>query len=315
MSRPLITVFGATGGAGGGLVRTLLAAAAPGTREFRVRVATRHPGSAAAQALSALGAEVCAVDLDDAASVDRALAGAYGAFCHAPYGEHRSAARLLGLADTMARAAQRAGLQHVLWSTLEDTRRYVEPDGRTMPLLQQHCNVPHFDARGQADACFVGRGLPVTRLLAGPPWERLVDAGLLRRDADGTLALWLPLGDARLPGIAAADIGACAAALLRRPQAAIGRRIGLAGEHLGAPAMAAELAHALGEPVRHHDALPPAADGADELANLLAFARRFHAELCQRRDPAAARALHPGLQDFAAWARAHADRLRRLGRA
>lgn len=304
MSRPLITVFGATGGAGAGLVHALLAG---GARDFRVRAATRRPGSAVAQRLSALGAEVCAVDLDEPVTVDRALAGAYGAFCHAPYREHGSAARLLAQADTMARAAQRAGLQHVVWSTLEDTRRFVDPDGTVMPVLQAQYNVPHFDARGHADQLFVGRGLPVTRLLGSLPWEVLFDGGLLRREACGGLALWLPSAAGALPGIAAADLGACAAALFRQPQAAIGRRIGVASRHLDGAAMAATLAMTLGEPVRHHDAAAPGVDA--EMLNLLHFLTHHGEELRARRDPEVARSLHPGLQDFATWATRHAGLL------
>src|SRR5262245_8436892 len=74
----VITVFGATGAQGGGLARAILADPA---RRFRVRAVTRKPDSPAARALAAKGAEVVAADLDDAASVRRAMDGAHGAFC------------------------------------------------------------------------------------------------------------------------------------------------------------------------------------------------------------------------------------------
>lgn len=315
MSRPLITVFGATGAQGGGLVRALLGAPAGGARAFRVRAVTRRPDSAAARVLSDLGAEICAADLDDPASVQRAMNGAHGAFCVTSYWEHRSPARELAQADAMARAAQRAGVRHVVWSTLEDTRRFAEPDGRTMPVLQDRYNVPHFDAKGQADQCFTGRGLPLTRLLTSPAWDHLLHRALPpRRAADGRLEFVLPMGEVPLPGIAAADIGACVAALFRQGEAAIGRRIGVAGEHLDAAQMAAALAQALGEPVRAV-ALHPADGGAlavpdaAELANMFRFLHDFHDEVLALRDVRAARALHPGLQDFATWLAAQAAHL------
>jgi len=309
MTRPLIAVFGATGTVGGGLVRALLTA---DEREFRARAVTRRPGSAAAHALYDLGAEICAADLDDAASVERAMAGAHGAFCITSAREHGSPEREFAQADTLAAAAQRCCVRHVVWSTLEDTRTYVAPDGLTMPVLQQHYNVPCLDAKGAADQCFIGRGLPLTRLLLSLTWERLVSLGLWPQPAgDGPRAFVLPIGDTRLPGIAAADIGACAAALFRQREAALGRRVGIAGEQLSGAQMATALARALGEPVRYLPVTPAAYaalgfPGADEIANLCQFVRDFNAEFCAPREVATTRALHPAALTFAAWLAAHA---------
>ena len=70
----LILITGATGKQGGAIARELLA------KGRAVRAMTRHPEGAAAAELKRLGAEVVAGDLDDAASVERALQGAWGAF-------------------------------------------------------------------------------------------------------------------------------------------------------------------------------------------------------------------------------------------
>lgn len=310
--KPLITVFGATGAQGGGLARALLSAA---DRPFRVRAVTRRPGSAAAQALAEQGAELFAADLDDLASVERALQGAHGAFCVTNFWEHLSPERELQQATHLAEAARRAGVRHVIWSTLEDTRRFVEPDGRLMPVLGGRYNVPHMDAKGQADLCFIERGLPLTRLLTSFYWDNLIHFGMQpQRGADGQLSFVLPMGRARLPGIAAADIGACAAALFRRGEAAIGQRIGIAGEHLSGAEMAAALSRALGEPVRH--VAMSAADyaalgfpGAADLANMFRFKELFNDEFCAVRDVAATRALHPALMSFDDFLARHAAEL------
>lgn len=293
---PLITVFGATGRQGGGVARALLAQG-----RWRVRAVTRQPQSAAAQGLLAGGAELFHADLDDPASLAPAMRGAAGAFCVTSFWEHGDAVRELRQARHLADAAAEAGVARLVWSTLEDTR----PAG---------FSVPHMDAKAQANAFFLEHELPVSLLLTSFYWDNLIDRGMgPHRAADGVLELALPLGDARLPGIAAADIGACAAALLALKPAQ--RRVGVAGEHLGGAQMAVALAEALGEPVRWRDvplddyARQPFA-GAAELAAMFAFKQRTNAAYCAARPVDATRALHPGLLDFRAWLRSQAPRLR-----
>lgn len=300
---PLITVFGATGRQGGGVVRALLAQ--PG--RWRVRAVTRHPHGDAALALAALGAELQAADLDEAASLRPALQGAAGAFCVTNFWEHGDAERELRQARHLADAAAASALQHLIWSTLEDTRQCQAPRDCQLPLLQQRFNVPHMDAKGEANAFFLERELPVTLLLTSFYWENLLGPGMgLRRGLDGLLELALPLGRARLPGIAAADIGACAAALFAGPPAQ--RRVGIAGEQPSGAEMACAFAECLGEPVRFVDI--PVADyaclpfaAAPELARMFAFKQQANAAYCAARPVAATRALHPGLQDLRSWLR------------
>ena len=122
--KKIIAVVGATGAQGGGLARAILADPAGG---FAVRALTRDTASEQAQALRRLGAEVVAADVDDAASLERAFAGAHGAYCVTFFWAHFSPEREIAEARAMADAARRAGVAHVIWSTLEDTRRWVPP--------------------------------------------------------------------------------------------------------------------------------------------------------------------------------------------
>ena len=210
MSR-IITVFGATGAQGGGLARAILT---DPQQRFRVRAVTRKPDSPAARALSEIGADIVIADLDDAASVRRAMDGAHGAFCVTNFWEHFSPDKELAQANTMAQAALDAGVTHVVWSTLEDTREFITPGSR-MPVLMGKYNVPHFDAKGEADALFAN--LPVTYLRTTFYWDNLIHFGMgPRRDAEGRLTFVLPMGDRRLPGIASADIGPCAFRIFAR---------------------------------------------------------------------------------------------------
>ena len=117
--KKIIAVMGATGAQGGGLVRAILDDAAG---EFTARAITRDVNSEKAKALAQAGAEVVAGDADDADSLDRAFAGAYGAYCVTFFWDHFSPEKELAHAEAMAQAAREAGLEHVIWSTLEDTR-------------------------------------------------------------------------------------------------------------------------------------------------------------------------------------------------
>ena len=175
--RKIIAVVGATGAQGGGLVRAILADRSGG---FAARAITRKVDSDKAQALAAAGAEVVEADLDDPRSLERAFAGAYGAFCLTNFWEHFSPEREVTQAGHMARAAKAAGLQHVIWSTLEDTRRWVPLDDDRMPTLMGRYKVPHFDGKGEADQLFRDSGrahhVPADLVLLGQP-------DLLRRGA------------------------------------------------------------------------------------------------------------------------------------
>jgi uncharacterized protein YbjT (DUF2867 family) len=310
--KKLIAVVGATGAQGGGLVRSILA---DRDGPYAVRAITRDPASDAARALAAAGAEVVAADLADAASVRRAFEGAHGAYCVTFFWAHMSPERELREAATMAAAARDAGIAHVVWSTLEDSRRYIPLDDPRMPTLMGSYKVPHFDAKGEADQLFRDSGVPTTFLLTSFYWDNLIHFGMgPRRAADGVLEFALPMGDRRLPGIAAEDIGRCAHGIFRRGAEFAGRTIGIAGEHLGGAEMAAKLGRALGEPVRYV-AVPfdvfrgLGFPGADDLGNMFQFNHDCADAFQAARSVEASRSLNPGLLDFDGWLAANAGRV------
>jgi uncharacterized protein YbjT (DUF2867 family) len=299
-----IAVVGATGAQGGGLVRAILKDPGAG---FAVRALTRNPRSEKAKALAAQGAEVAAADLDDVESLTRAFAGCHGAFCLTNFWEHFSPEKELAQAANMAQAAKAAGVEHVVWSTLEDTRRWVPLEDPRMPTLMGKYKVPHFDAKGEADALFTKAGVPTTFLLTSFYWDNLIHFGMgPKKGPDGPLVFTLPMGDKPLPGIAAEDIGACCLGLLAKGREYIGKTVGIAGEHLTGQAMADAMARALGAPVRYQ-ALSFEAyrklgfPGADDLGNMFQFKHNFNDLFCGARNPAVARSLYPGLQTFAQW--------------
>jgi len=311
-SKPVITVFGATGAQGGSLARALLAN--PG-RHFAVRAVTRKPDSLPARSLEAAGAEVVLADIDDGNSVRRALEGAYGAFFVTNFWETLSGVKEEAQAQLLALAAAQAGVRHAIWSTLEDTRTFFPADGARMPVLEQRYNVPHFDAKGAANRFFAQQRVPTTYLYTSCYLENLIHFGMgPQRRPDGSLAVAFPTGDARIPWIGAEDIGIAAFEIFLRGDALIGDSIGVAGDHVSAAELAAALAVALGEPVAC-DAVTPdefrafGFDGAVELGNMWQFKRDCEAAYLARRDLARARALHPRIKSVAEWLTAHASRI------
>jgi len=302
--KKIIAVVGATGAQGGGLARAILEDAGG---EFAVRAITRHVQSDRARALAALGAEVVEADADNLKTLAKAFRGAYGAYCVTNFWEHFSPEREVAQARNMAEAARAMGTEHLIWSTLEDTRRWVPLADDHMPTLMDKYKVPHFDGKGEADQVFLDAEVPVTFLLTSFYWDNLIHFGMGPRPGpDGELAITFPMGDKRLPGIAVADIGRCALGIFKRGETYVGRRVGIAGGHLTGAQMAESLSRALGHPVRYHDIAPEdyrnlGFPGAADLGNMFQFKRDFEAEFCAARNLDEARALNPKLQTFDQW--------------
>ena len=310
--RKIIAVVGATGAQGGGLVRAILADPAGG---FAVRAITRDVDSDKARELARLGAEVVAADVDDEASLTKALQGAYGAYFVTFFWAHFSPDKEKAEAAIMARAAKAAGIRHAIWSTLEDTRRWIPLSDTRMPTLMEKYKVPHFDAKGESDKVFTDAGVPTTFLLTSFYWDNLIHFGMgPKRGPDGKLAFTLPMGDAKLPGMAAEDIGRCAYGVFKAGTKYIGKTVGITGEHLTGAQMAAALSRALGQPVAHNAVTPDVYrsfgfPGADDLGNMFQFKRDFEADFRAARSVEESRALNPSLQTFAAWLDANKGRI------
>jgi uncharacterized protein YbjT (DUF2867 family) len=302
--KKVISVVGATGAQGGGLVRAILN---DKNGPFKVRALTRDVNSDKARALAAMGAELVAADVDDVGSLERAFAGAHGAFCVTFFWAHFSPEKELAEAGAMAQAAKRAGVEHVIWSTLEDSRKWIPLSDNRMPTLMGKYKVPHFDAKGEANALFTQLGVPTTFLLTSFYWENFIYFGMgPKKGPDGKLAITLPMGDAKLPSMASEDIGKCAYGIFKKGSEYIGQTVGIAGEHLTGAQIASALTRALGKDVAYNAVSPEVYrgfgfPGAEDLGNMFQFNRDFAQAFCAARNPDIARALNPSLQTFDVW--------------
>ncbi|HVN30596.1 MAG TPA: NmrA/HSCARG family protein [Thermoanaerobaculaceae bacterium] len=304
MAKKVIAVVGATGAQGGGLVRAILSDKGG---PFAARAITRDVNSDKAKELAKLGAEVVAGDVDDVESLKKAFKGAYGAYCVTFYWAHLSPEREMANARAMAEAAKAAGIRHAIWSTFEDTRKWVPLNDTRMPTLMGKYKVPHFDAKAEADHFFTDLGVPTTFLLTSFYWDNMIIFGMgPKKGPDGRLAITFPWGDAKIPSMAAEDIGKCAYGIFKKGSEFIGKTVGIAGEHVTGAQIAAALTKALGQEVRYNDVpldvyrsfgFP----GAEDLGNMFQFKRDFQQLYCGARDVAFSRYLNPSLQTFEVW--------------
>ncbi len=302
--KKIIAVMGATGAQGGGLARAIL-----NDKEstFAVRAVTRDVNSDKARKLAEMGAEVVYADLDDQKSLENAFDGVYGAYCVTFFWAHFSPEKEKAGARAMAAALKNSGVRHVIWSTLEDTRKFIPLSDNRMPTLLGEYKVPHFDAKEESNQYFTDAGLPTTFLYTAFYWENLIYFGAgPQKGPDGKLYLTMPMGEKRLPGISSEDIGKCAYGIFRKGSELIGKKIYIAGEHLSGTQMAASISKAMGVEVIYNDVDPEiyrgfGFPGADEMGNMFQFKRDFNDYYVGIRDLDYARKLNPGLLKFDQW--------------
>jgi uncharacterized protein YbjT (DUF2867 family) len=310
--KKIIAITGATGAQGGGLARAILH---DKNSQFAVRALTRDPHSDKAQELASLGAEVVAADIDNPESLAKALQGAYGAYFVTFFWAHFSPEKELAEAKAMAQTAKDAGLQHVIWSTLEDTRKWIPLSDNRMPTLMGKYKVPHFDAKGEADQFFRDLGVPTTFLLTSFYWDNFIYFGLgVKRGPDGKLVLTLPMSDKKLSGIAAEDIGKCAYGIFKGGSQFIGKTVGIAGEHLTGTQMAEAMGKVLGEEVYYNAVSPDmfrsfGFPGADDLGNMFQFYQEFDEYFTSVRKIEEVKKINPSLLSFDQWLSENKERI------
>ena len=311
-NKKIIAVLGATGAQGGGLVRAILA---DKSGEFSVRALTRDVNSDKAKALAKLGAEVVKADIDNYDSLKSAFAGAYGVYAVTFFWEHFSPEKETAEAKQIAKAAKEANVKHIIWSTFEDTRKWIPLSDNRMPTLQGKYKVPHFDAKAEANEYFTELNLPVTFLLTSFYWDNFIYFGMEpKKGPDGKLAITIPMGDKKLPGIAAEDIGKAAYGIFKRGNDFIGKTVGVSGGHLTGKMMADSFTKALGQEVVYN-AVPFDVfrsfgfQGADDLGNMFQFKHDFEDYYCGARSVEGTKSLNPSLTSLDEWLKENAKKI------
>ena len=293
----LITVFGATGNQGGSVARALL------DKGYKIRAVTRNPDNANAKALQARGAEVVQVkNMEDIASLEAAIKGAYGVFLVTNYwgllGENPETAydREIAQGKAAGDVCKKLGIKHLVFSGLE----YVKD------IIGKPC--PHFDAKGIVEKYLDEIGVPNTSTRYSYYYENFIAFPPQKND-DGTYTMTWPMKGA-MDGVSVEDGGPAVAAIFDNPQEYIGKKIGFSGNKITLSEYTAIISKVTGKTLKYNEVpydvfakfpFP----GADDLAVMFEFYDVGNPD----RDIEKTRKLNPASLSFQQWAEKNKDKL------
>jgi uncharacterized protein YbjT (DUF2867 family) len=299
MTRQIVTVLGATGLQGGGVVNALLAAG-----QFAVRAASRNPASDAARALAARGVEVIKADLLDPGSLGAIFGGAHGAFVVTNFWDPAQGPRETEIGTAAVKAARAAGVRHLIWSTLPDSEK----------LTGGRLKVVHFTGKSRVDAAVRATGFARHTFVQAPMYfQNFLTMMAPQPLPDGGRGWAVPM-DPALRVMHAGDVTevgrAVAAAFAAGDKLADGSTLAVCGGVYSWNDLVATL-NGLGHKLRVVQVPPEAYDGFYPGAHEMREMFQYFVE-CTYFGPehakhiAAANALVPGgFTDFASWARVH----------
>jgi len=223
-----VLITGATGRQGGAVVRHML------PKGWKLRALTRNPSSYAAKHLARQGVELAQGDLDDPASLERAVRGVYGVYSVQDFwtvGARREVQQGKNLAD----AGKKAGVEHFVYSSVGGAER------RT--------GITHWETKWEVEKHIRGLKLPATVLRPASFMETYhileVEIGLLK----GKLADPIR-GDKPYQTIATDDIGGFVAMAFERPKEFTGLELEIAGSELTNIEAAQAFSRVLNRPVK-----------------------------------------------------------------
>ena len=307
--KKVIAVIGSTGNQGGSLINAVLAEGE--NSEWQIRAVTRDPTSEKAKALQSRGVEVVKANVFSPEELEKAFQGCYAAFCVTTLDFNNPSSETTQ-AMNMASAAKNAGVKHILYSTLDDTRKML-PEITQIPTLCDKYKVPHFDAKSDGDKYF--SELPTTYLLTSFFAENFISFGLgPKRLPDGKLYLTIPMGDRKMPIIAIEDIGKCAFSILKNPNDYINKRVGLAGDQLTIAEIASKMAKAKGveinyQPVDWDSFRKFGFPGAEEIGNMFQFYHDCEEQFCASRNVSQSKRLNRDMLNFDKWLELYPERI------
>lgn len=225
-----VLVTGATGQQGGAVARELLLGG------YRIRAMTRKPDSEKARELGALGAEVVRGDLDDEASLEKALVGAWGTFAVQNTWE-AGVEKEEVQGKRFANAAKRAGVQHFVYTSVGSADRKTE--------------IPHFDNKWRIEETVRSLGFP-SHVVIRPVFfmDNFLSPWFKPGIDQGKLMMGVKPGT-RLQMVAVSDIGKYGRWAFDEPQKLNGRAIDIAGDAHTMPETARILAEAAGRPLEY----------------------------------------------------------------
>jgi uncharacterized protein YbjT (DUF2867 family) len=228
-SKRTVLVTGATGSQGGAVARELLSAGG-----YHVRAMTRKPESENARALEGRGAEVVQADLNDEASLRKAMDAAWGVFALQNTWE-------AGVEDEeeqghrQARLARDVGVQHYVYTSVASADRKT--------------GIPHFENKARIEETVRTAGFPSHVIIRpvffmenflGPWFKPAIDQGKLMMAIKPETALQM---------IAVGDIGKYGRWAFDQHEKLNRREIDIAGDERTMPEVAKALTQVTEHPV------------------------------------------------------------------
>ena len=281
----LIAVFGCTGAQGGAVARALL------EKGFGVRGLARNPDSDKALALKQLGVELKRGNLDDQASIDAVVEGAYGVFLNTTFSEHFSAEQEMSQAKAVAAACKRFGVQHLVYSGSELVKDITGVD------------CAYFDSKGAIEKYLDEIGIPNTSVRYSSYFDNFLKPFLVQKQDDGT-CLWTVCMKGPMDGVSVEDAGPAVASVFANREEFLGKKIGLSSDKIPPEQYMDIMSKVLGKtfkyqyvPVEVYEKFP--FPNADDLAAMFDFYERGNPD----RDIALTRRLNPKARDFETWVR------------
>lgn len=294
---------------GGGLCR---AALSDPKSPWTIRALTRDPTKEKAIALQKAGAEVVACDIDDPASLDKALAGAHGLYIVTAYWEYMSADREAEQARKVLDAGERAGVQHYVWSTFDDSMEFFEAmkEEDRVPMINEHY-IPHFDIKHKMNGIFPKE--KTTHYYTSFYFENLYVFGMTSKGV-----FCANTGDSVMSLISCEDIGRCAYGIFKAEDEYKCKDVYVAGDKITSKELMEVIADVTGKPYSYADVdrktyASFGFPGAGECANMFEYYKLESDKFCGLRDLELSKKLNPKLQNAREWAESHKAELLAVG--
>jgi len=233
--KPIITVFGATGSQGGAVLRSLVR-----TGKYSIRAVTRNPDSKKGNVLSSIPCVTTVkADLDDASSISAAVDGAYGVFLVTNFWAHFSEDKEKTQIQATIDACAAADVQHIVYSTLDNTKGVYEPVGD----LEY---VPHFQCKYEMDDKFPQESTTFLRCCFY--YDNFVGQMKPTKN-DENYQIVLPMGGQKMHMTSAEHIGNVAAEAFLKPESSKGKILIAVSDKVDGDEIAASLSAVTGEQV------------------------------------------------------------------
>ncbi|KAJ1923941.1 hypothetical protein IWQ60_005549 [Tieghemiomyces parasiticus] len=239
-TKPVIVVVAATGKQGSGVVDALL-----DSNKFVVRALSRSIESNAAKALAARGVEVVQADIYSPTDLEGAFEGAYGIFFTTLFEmANKAPDHEVIQGKNVADAAQKAGVKHIVFSTLPSIRDISGGKYKDAVIFEKKAEVTAYIKSLGLPATFFNYGYFMTNTTRNPYSYRKVGVDSYELPTTNSVDAKMPVTDAT------GDAGCAVVKAFLNPAETIGQEYLIASGTLSLAEIAAEVARHTGKNVR-----------------------------------------------------------------